>query len=341
LSRATAEAPANIAFVKYWGARDLQRAVPQNPSISMTLAQCVSRTTVEHLPGGEADQVMLAGDSGELSLAPEAFAVRVRQHLDVLRQRLDAGGAFRVATRNSFPTGAGIASSASGFAALTVAVAAALGRELPAEELSVLAQLSGSGSAARSVIGGYVEWPASGPDRDSDADADAASWAEQLAAAEHWRLCDVVAIVEGGPKDVSSLEGHRRSRTSPHYATRQTLLAERLRIVRQAIADRDLAALGPLLEEEAIELHMIAMTSKPPIFYWSPATLTLLATVRELRDEGIPAFATMDAGANVHVICEPEHEPQVARQLAAVRGVRRILRDHVGDGPRLDAEPLF
>ena len=341
MSRATAQAPANIAFVKYWGARDLERALPNNPSISMTLANCVSRSTVELLPDGQADQVLLAGDSGELSLAPASFADRVCQHLRTLRAETGSQAGFRVATKNSFPTGAGIASSASGFAALTLAVTSALGLELSEAELSILARRSGSGSAARSMVGGYVELP-TGVSGDSDGpDEGSLSFSIQLAGADHWELRDVVAIVETGPKRVSSLEGHRRSLTSPYYQTRQELLPQRLQIVRQAIAERSFSALGPVLEEEAIDLHLIAMSSRPPVFYWKPATIALLSTVRALREEGLPAYATMDAGANVHVICEPEFEPEIARRLMAVRGVRRIIRDRVGPGPQLGIEPLF
>ncbi len=341
MSRATAQAPANIAFVKYWGARDLERALPFNPSISMTLANCVSRSTVEVLPEGEADQVLLGGDSGELSLAPASFADRVRHHLDTLRAETGTKGGFRVATKNSFPTGAGIASSASGFAALTLAVTTALGLEFSEAELSVLARRSGSGSAARSMVGGYVELPTGSCGSDPEQDDGSLSFSIQLAGADHWDLRDVVAIVESGPKKISSLEGHRRSLTSPYYKTRQELLSQRLQIVRQSIAERSFSALGPVVEEEAIDLHLIAMSSRPPVFYWNPATIALLSTVRDLRDEGLPAYATMDAGANVHVICEPEYEPEIARRLMAVRGVRRIIRDRVGPGPQLAVEPLF
>jgi len=337
--RATVSAPANIAFVKYWGARDLARAIPYHPSISMTLETCRSLTTVEARSDLEHDQVWRADDDGTLSAAPESFAARAVRHLDAIRARSGRRERFRVATRNSFPAAAGLASSASGFAALAVAAARALG--LPAatdpRELSVLARLSGSGSASRSVLGGYVEWPAPGAETGESEEAPA--W--QLAPASHWELSCVVALLETGPKDVSSLDGHRRAPTSPHFARRLERVPERLEAVRRAIRERDLETLGPVLETEAIELHAVAMTSVPPIFYWRPATLAVLARVRELRSEGISAYSTMDAGANVHVICPPEAEPQVAAALAAVPGVQGILRDRVGTGPREEAMDLL
>ncbi len=331
--KATVEAPANIAFIKYWGARDLDAAVPLNASVSMTLDRCRARTTVEHLPDGAEDRVELATAAGELAAAPPGFAEPVRRHLERLRRWAGVGGAFRVATRNNFPTGAGIASSAAGFAALAAAVAACLERRPEAAELSRLARLGGSGSAARSVLGGFVRWP-----RDDD---DADGPAVQLAPAEHWPLCDLIAVVESGAKEVSSREGHRLAPTSPYFAARLAALPERRRGVEEAIRERDLERLGPLVEEEAIDLHLIAMSSRPPIFYWQPGTLEVLAAVRELRASATPAWVTMDAGANVHVVCEPADEQTVAAALAALPAVASVLRDRVGAGPRRSEEHLF
>jgi diphosphomevalonate decarboxylase len=331
--RVTVEAPANIAFIKYWGARDLESALPANTSVSMTLDHCRARTTIEQLPAAGEDEVQLAAAGGELSDAPPEFAAGVCRHLDRLRRWAGVDSSFRVASRNNFPTGAGIASSAAGFAALATAVAACLGRQPDAAALSLLARLSGSGSAARSVMGGYVRWPAD--------DADPASPAVALAAADHWPLCDLVAVVDTESKSVSSREGHRRAPSSPHFAMRQERLAERLAAVEQAILDRNLARLGPLVEQEAIDLHLIAMSSRPPIFYWRPGTLEVLEAVRRLRGDGVGAWITMDAGPNVHVICEPGDEETVAVTLAGLPRVLSLLRDRVGAGPRFVEEHLF
>ncbi len=332
-ARATVSAPANIAFVKYWGARDLERALPRHPSISMTLEVCRSVTTVEPREDLERDEVWLVAADGRLEEPADGFARRVRRHLDAMRGVTGRTERFRVATRNSFPAAAGLASSASGFAALAVAASQALGPLDDLHELSVLARLSGSGSAARSVLGGYVEWPMDGAGDDAPAG--------QLAPASHWDLRCVVALLESGPKEVPSLEGHRRASTSPHYARRLELVPQRLAAVRRAVGERDLSDLGPLLEIEAVELHTIAMTSEPPIFYWRPATLAVLAAVRDLRERDVSAFATMDAGANVHVISPPEDEPRVAAALEALPGVRGLIRDRVGDGPREEGIDLL
>jgi diphosphomevalonate decarboxylase len=333
--KATAEAPANIAFIKYWGARDAERVLPCNPSLSMTLERCVSRCTVEWRPegdGGRPAEVLFRPLGGALGPASEGFAAGVRRHLGELAAWAGVEGSFRVATENTFPTGAGIASSAAGFAALAVAFAAAVGRHPGAAELSNLARRSGSGSAARSVFGGYVEWPAGEGNEEGHA--------VQRAPAEHWRLCDLVAVVDAGAKRVSSLEGHRAAPSSPYFATRLRRLPERLERVRRAIAERDLAVLGPVVEEEAIDLHLIAMSSRPPIYYWKPATLEVLEAARDLRSSGVAVWATIDAGPNVHLICAPEDEEAVAARMATLPAVGALIRDRVGPGPRLLEEPL-
>lgn len=332
IAKATCTAPANIAFIKYWGARDLDRALPMNASISMTLSECVSLSTVSFEDGSdEPDRIELVAEDGSLSLPPLSFRERALAHLERVRRWAGRGGSFRVATRNSFPTGAGIASSASGFAALTLASTRALGLELSTSELSSLARMSGSGSAARSVLGGYVAWSLEGD----------AGHASPIAPASHWDLRDVIALVDPGTKDVSSLDGHRRAPTSPHFAARLALLPERLAKVQRAIRDRDLAALGPVLEEEAIELHLIAMSSRPPIFYWRPGTLRVLEALRAERAHGLEAWATMDAGANVHVICAPASERHVASLLQSLPDVTGVLLDGVGGGPAIQKEHLF
>jgi diphosphomevalonate decarboxylase len=338
MTKTTVDAPANIAFIKYWGAQDLARALPLNSSISMTLENCSTRCTAELLDApaagaGHEDEVWISEPDGGFRRPPHEFEERVRAHLDRMRRWAGRPERFRIATRNSFPSAAGLASSASGFAALTLATAGALGRgDAPPAELSRLARESGSGSAARSVLGGFVEWRA---------DGDEGSIAAQLAEPDHWDLRDVIAVVEIGPKAVSSLEGHRRALSSPYLEKRLELLPERSDRVRRAIEERDLALLGPAVEEEAIDLHLIAMSSRPPVFYWSPGTVGVLRAVRELRQEGLHAWATMDAGANVHVICDADAEDQVASRLDSLSVVGFVIRDGVGNGPEETSQHLF
>lgn len=331
MAKATVEAPSNIAFVKYWGVEDIDRAIPQAPSLSMTLRRCATRTTVAFTPDADSeDTVRVADANGTLQPASDAFAQPVLRHLDRLRTWAGASGAFDVATQNSFPAAAGLGSSASGFAALTLATLKALNTWPDAATRSALTRQSGSGSAARSVLGGYVTWP-HGDDYA----------AECIAPHTHWDLRDVVAVVETEPKPVSSRDGHERAPSSPFYEQRLAHLPDRMRTARDGVANRDFSQLGPLIETEGVELHLITMSSQPPIFYWSPATLAVLEVVRAMRRDGLAAYATMDAGANVHVICPPDDEPAIAARLDALDAVHMVIRDGVGPGPTTEVDPLF
>ncbi|NJL27284.1 MAG: hypothetical protein HC897_05015 [Thermoanaerobaculia bacterium] len=165
--------------------------------------------------------------------------------------------------------------------------------------------------------------------------------ARQVSPPEHWNLRDLVAVVDAGPKAVSSLDGHRRALTSPYYRTRQHQLPRRLEEVHQALRERDFERLATVVEAEAIDLHCVAMTSVPPIFYWRPGTLAVLEAVRALRTEGIPACSTIDAGANVHVLCPAEAEAAVLARLEGLGAVRSVIRDGVGQGPVVETGHLI
>ncbi|MCY3972096.1 MAG: diphosphomevalonate decarboxylase [Acidobacteria bacterium] len=328
----TAEAPSNIAFIKYWGARDLEEPVPFNRSLSMTLDACRSVCSASPFGEGEEDEIWwldkpAGGRPGRPAAPPPAFVERTKRHLDRLRdwsRRTAApySGGFRIATYNTFPTAAGIASSASGFTALTLAATACMGFDLAPRRLSALSRSSGSGSAARSAWGGYVEWP------DGDANA-----AVQILDERAWELCDLIAVVETGAKKVSSRDGHRRAESSPYFAPRLAALDGRLERVRAALHARDFKGLGDAVEEEGIDLHLIAMSSRPPVYYWTPGTIEVLAAVRCLRSDGVAAYATMDAGANVHVICQPADAEKVADRLEAQGSVKYVVRDRTGGPP--------
>lgn len=326
MSSVTVESGSNIAFIKYWGARDLERVVPFNASLSMTLDTCRSICSLEFREGETtADEVWLAASDGSLRRADEAFSGRVLRQLDRLRDHFGKSGRMVMATRNTFPSSAGIASSASGFSALTVAATSALGADCSGAELSRLAMLSGSGSASRSVFGGYVEW--------SDRDEGQAG-AEPLRDESWWTLHDLIVVVDTEPKEVSSRDGHRRATSSPYFEQRlRDVRGRRMRAALRAVEERDFAALGPVIEEEAIDMHLIAMSSSPPIFYWKPATLAVLDAVRRARGDGLAGWSTLDAGANVHVLCEPQTSDALASRLEAVDGVVEVIRDRTGGPP--------
>ncbi len=316
--KATAVAHANIAFVKYWGNRDAGLRLPCNSSLSMNLSAATTTTTVHFDNQLPDDRVEIVGVEQH-----GPARARVVAHLDRVRALAGISTRACVRSHNSFPMGTGIASSASAFAALSLAATAAAGLSLGERELSALARL-GSGSAARSVPGGFVEWTAG--------ESHETSYAYSIAPPDHWDLRDVVAVVSHAPKQVGSTDGHAAALTSPYFPTRLALLPDRHARVRQAILERDLETLGPLIEEEAISLHVIALTSRPPIFYWLPATLELMQAVPAWRREGLPVYFTLDAGPNVHLICTAADAPAVEARLRAMAAVADVLINAPG-GP--------
>jgi diphosphomevalonate decarboxylase len=234
---------------------------------------------------------------------------------------------------NNFPMASGIASSASGFSALTVAGCAALGLDLDPTRLSAISR-RGSGSASRSHFGGFVAWEM-GQD-------DATSVAVPLFPPDHWDLHDIVVVVSSAEKQVSSESGHTIALTSPLLDGRIRGLPAALETVRRAIADRDLAALGPVIEQDALAMHSVMMTSQPSLLYWQPGTLQILHAVRRWREiEGLPVYFTIDAGPNVHLICEAEDVAAVQTRLFTLSSVERAIVSRPGSGPQLLDQHLF
>jgi diphosphomevalonate decarboxylase len=319
-TEASARACANIALAKYWGKADVKRNVPAVPSISLTLDQLVTETRVRFDASLPSDVVRLDGRR-----ASAAEAERVVTMLDRVRRESRVRSNAHVSSHNHFPTAAGLASSASGFAALAAAASAAAGLRFNARRLSALARGS-SASAARSVYGGFVELPAG-----SRGDAELA--ARPIAPSEHWNVRLVVALTETGKKKVGSTEGMERSRkTSPYYQAWLDQAPRWARKIKRAIKDRDLDVLGAAMEQSTLAFHCCAITSDPPILYWAPATLAALATVRGLRERGLSVWATMDAGPHVKVLCEIGDATRVRQALDRTRGVTRTWVAKPGPG---------
>jgi diphosphomevalonate decarboxylase len=228
-----------------------------------------------------------------------------------------------VESSNNFPTGAGIASSASAFAALSLAASAAAGLELDERALSRLAR-RGSGSACRSIPAGFVEWQA-GED-------DLSSYACSIAPPEHWDLVDCIALVSLAHKPVGSTKGHAFADSSPLQGARLAGAPRRLEICRQAILARDFEMLVEVMQLDSNLMHAVMMTSSPPLLYWRPATLAVMQAVGEWRKSGVAAGYTIDAGPNVHVICPGEIMDQVVVLLREIPGVETVLTARPG-GP--------
>lgn len=317
---ASARACANIALAKYWGKSDVRLNLPAVPSISLTLDRLTTETKVIFDDTLREDELRLDGRR-----ATGEEMRRVTELLDRVRREARIKARARVTSRNSFPTAAGLASSASGFAALAAAGAAAAGLKMSPRKLSALARRS-SASAARSVFGGFAELPAGEP-------GDSALAARMIAPAEHWALRLVVAVTDEGPKAVGSTDGMERSRkTSPYYDAWLDAAPRWARKIKAAIKKRDLDKLGEAMEQSTLAFHCCAMTAHPTIVYWSPATLAALATVKSLRDKGISAWATMDAGPHVKVLCERASLVPVQKALNSTVGVRRTIATQPGPG---------
>lgn len=320
---AAAQAQPNIALVKYWGKRDLALNLPVVGSLSITLDTLWTRTELHFADDLGADRMTLNGREDPRQLR------RASACLDLLRARAGTTARASIVSRNNFPTGAGLASSASGFAALVLAGDAALGLGLTRAELSVLARRC-SGSAARSIFGGYVEWAhgerADGEDSVARPILDAAAWPLQV----------VVAITSTGEKDIGSTDGmNRTALTSPYQQawieTQDADLAE----ARAAISARDIERLGIISEHSCLKMHALALAAKPGLLYWNAATVACMQRVRQLRAQGLPVFFTIDAGPQLKAVCEPAVAAAVADALQAVPGVLSVLETGLGGDARL------
>ncbi len=305
---ATAIAHPNIALVKYWGKADATLNLPATGSLSMTLDIFPTETMVQRDPSLDRDEFVLNGE--QRSGVPHE---RVTAFLDIVRGMAGVDIRARVVSTNTVPSAAGLASSASGFAALAGAAARAYGLQLSPAELSRLAR-RGSGSAARSIFPGFALWHAGD---------DMASYAESISAPA---LAMVIATVERGEKPVSSREAMRATlNTSPFYPAWVDSTAQTLEQMRAAFAAGDVESIGRLTETNAMRMHATIQACDPPIRYLTPASVALFDQVAQLRANGVFAYATADAGPNVVVLCRPVDAESIATQLAPLAETRVAL----------------
>ncbi|NOQ40521.1 MAG: diphosphomevalonate decarboxylase [Anaerolineales bacterium] len=326
ISSASAAAHPNIAFIKYWGNKDQDLRIPANGSLSMNLKELETRTRVSF-------DTSLAGDQLILNGTPEEGAAlqRVSKMLDRIRDMVEFNTFAIVESENNFPTGAGIASSASAFAALSCAASRAAGLSLSERELSRLAR-TGSGSASRSIPEGYVEWQV-GTDHDS-------SYAFSIASADHWNLVDIIALISKEHKETGSFLGHSLADKSPIQGARVEDADRRLEICRKALLEKDFPVFADIVEQDCNLMHGVMMTSDPPLYYWLPGTLEVIRAVQIWRKHGLQVCYTIDAGPNVHLICPFKEAENVKRELGSLVGVKSILECTPG-GPARLIEPDF
>ena len=319
--RATAMAHPNVALIKYWGKRVADGNLPAVGSLSVTLGALRTETTVEFDTALAADVLILNGAE------QPAEHPRLTACLDALRGLAGREVYARVSSENDFPTGAGLASSASGYAALVTAAAAALGIDAQDPRLFDAARI-GSGSAPRSLFGGIALLRTDG---DSTA-------CEQVIGPEDWPLSVVVAVTTEAPKTTTSRDGMEQSRrTSPYYgewlATHESDLSRAVELVHE----RDFESLGELAEHSCLKMHSVMMTTQPPLLYWAPTTLAVMHRVVELRAAGVPVFYTIDAGPQVKAVCPTAVAGDVESALTGVPGVMRTITGELGYGARIVA----
>ena len=315
--RAIARAQPNIALIKYWGKRDPIRNLPAVGSISVTLSDLFTEMDVEIDDALNDDVLIVNGQDDSAMLA------RVSSCLDNVAGKDRSAG--RVTSKSNFPIAAGLASSAAAFAALVVAADAAYGQALNRAQQASLAGRT-SGSAARSLLGGFVELE---NHRDDIV-------VKSLLDADDWPLKVVIAITAPGPKAVSSGDAMEISRkTSPFYDRWVEQQAADLAEARVAVLDRDLPKLASIAEHNCLKMHSVMWGSRPPMIYWNSATIACMQSIRELQSHGVAVFFTIDAGPQVKAICAAEDEQTVRQALIATAGVVEVIVSGLGEGAKL------
>ncbi len=322
-------AHSNIALIKYWGKRDSLLNLPAVGSISVTLDTLFTDTSVRFEPGRPADSVQLnnlQADEPE-RLRVSRFLDRIRLIYKEITGQILPGA--EVITANNFPTAAGLASSASAFAALAYAGLKAAGLDLALREVSILAR-QGSGSAARSLFGGFVEMHRGQLPDGSDA------FAEQILTETALNINVLILVTSRQKKKTGSTEGMNLTRdTSPYYQAWSDSAEADLAAMRQALQDADFTRIGHLAEFSCLKMHALAMSANPGIIYWSPATLHLLQQVREIRASGIEAYFTIDAGPQVKILCREKDAPALLQIFQNDSAVEEIIITRPGPGVRI------
>lgn len=319
--QATARAHTNIALIKYWGKADQKLKTPLMSSISMTLDAFYTDTTFKHDSSLTSNTFYLNDEKQDQKASQRVFAYITR-----LQEEFNLSDHFEIKSKNHVPTSAGLASSASAFAALAAAFAASYHLNLSKTELSRLARL-GSGSATRSIFGGFVKW--------NKGQGDKSSVAIPLAENPDWDLKMLAVEVNTKQKKVSSSQGMMRAQTSPFYQDWLNRNDQEIAELEQAIQAKDFTKLGELSELSANEMHAMNLTAQPSFTYFEENTLQLINLVHTLRKQGLECYYTIDAGPNVKILCQSKNVKEIItiiqNQLANVK----IVEASFGPGVKL------
>lgn len=324
--KVSAVAPSNIAFSKYWGRKNETLRLAENGSISMCTSNLLTTTTIEFSENYRHDEVIVNGEKRTSEVS------RVIQHLDRIRELAKIKLFAKVVSENNFPTATGLSSSASSFAALTVAAAKAAGLDLNEKELSILARL-GSGSACRSIPSGFVEW--------LDGDTSEASFAKSIFPPSHWEIADVVAVVSDGRKEISTSKAHQSAASSIFLPLRVSKMKQKNKKLKELIRKKDFTRFGELIEAEALELHAIMITQSPPLIYLLPNTILLFKLVHFWRKEGLEVYFTVNTGQDVHLIIAQKDINKLKKKLKEIPEIKSIIVNYPSQGARVIDTHLF
>lgn len=312
----------NIALIKYWGKRHEQLMLPTKTSLSVSLDAFTTRTELS-CNDGTCDELLLNG-----VVSSERIYSPIIKFLDFCRALFGLNKYFSVMTHNDFPTAAGLASSSSGFAALALAINQLCKLGLDACQLSILARL-GSGSACRSLSGGFVMWHKGCRDDGDD------SYGQQLFGADHWpEFCVLIVVVNAGQKIISSRAGmHLSVQTSPLYKQWLADSEQRLAQMQTALKERDFISVGLLAEQDWDQFQRVALTTHPRLDYWTPVSHQVITKVRNARAAGIKCYCTTDAGPHVKVLCLQSDAPHLIAMVSSLSGVVNVVQSAVGSEP--------
>ncbi|MFO8068959.1 MAG: diphosphomevalonate decarboxylase [Alkalibacterium sp.] len=308
----------NIALIKYWGKENEELIIPMNNSLSLTLDAFYTETKVTFDENLKTDEFYLDDMIQDL-----AELEKVKTVLNIVRGKAGIKARAKVESHNHVPTAAGLASSASGLAALAGAASLAAGLDLSERELSKLAR-RGSGSASRSIYGGFAEWQ-KGTNDDT-------SYAVPIDDA-NWDIGMLFIVVNDKKKEVSSREGMLRTvKTSPFYQGWLNTLDADLSAIKDAIDQQDLHAVGAIAERNALKMHATTLGANPPFTYWSPDSMKAMDAVRDLREKGYSVHFTMDAGPNVKLICKQSQLAEIKSHLLKDFSESQLIEAKPGPG---------
>jgi len=324
--KSSALAYSNIAFIKYWGKSDPLLRLPLNNSISMNLSNLQTVTTVEFSKRLKTDDILIDGQKHPVEVS------RVIDQLNRLRKLAKTHEFAKVVSQNNFPSSSGLSSSASGFAALTLATTASLGLNLNEKELSIAARLA-SGSACRSIPAGFVEWVRG--------DSSASSYAYSIFPASYWPILDVVVIVSNRKKDIPTSIAQKYAQTSPFMDSRLASIPEKISKLKKAIKQKNFPQFGEIVETEALELHAVIMTQTPSQIYFLPETVSLFHNVRNWRKAGLIVYFTVNTGHDVHLLCRQKDKAELLQKLSSLSFVKKIIINHPAGPAKIINKHLF